>query len=489
MKPKILFIVPPTKAQNGTIKPYSFPHMGIGYLMSYLKERNIDVKVIDTSLNYSDKEKLLISSMNEYKPDLIGLSLFSTVSKEGEEIVKIIKENFSIPVVVGGPHISCTKEDFLKKTGVEYGITKEGERPLYNLIKNLFITNKGNKRKQIKALYKTKGLIFRDNKGKFIFSENDDLIADLDSIPYPDYLSFGIENYTDYHGKNFIMITSRGCPYQCSYCAAPVCTGRRFRMRSAENVIGEIEFWLKYGFKNFGIFDDSFNQNMERAKEICRELLRRKLGITFDLYNGLRANMVDKELFRLLKKAGCTFIGFGMESGNEEMLKSIGKSLKKEEIVRAVNLANEVGIRSAVNFILGHPGETYQTAMDTLNFAQELKCSYVNIYNLVPIPGTRAHEILKKTATFFYSEDYYLNNIVSQSVEPIFETPELTKKEREKLYKMGRNICKKTIFQFRLGKELGWLVYVLLHNDKVFKFANYLRETGWLGRFYNKIRR
>lgn len=157
--------------------------------------------------------------------------------------------------------------------------------------------------------------------------------------------------------------------------------------------------------------------------------------------------------------------------------------------MRAVRLANEVELRSAVNFILGHPGETYQTAMDTLNFARELKCSYVNIYNLVPIPGTRAYEVLKKTANFFYSEDYYLNNIVAQSIEPIFETPEFTKSEREKLYKMGRNISKKSILQFRFGKKLGWLIFILLYNDKIFNFIHYLRETSNLGSFYNKIRR
>lgn len=329
-KPKILFVVLPSKALRGDIKPYSFPHMGIGYLMSYLKERGIDTKVVDTSLNYLEMDKILISEIQKYKPDLIGLSLYSNVSQQGEEIIKVIKKRFSIPIVVGGPHISCTKEEFLRKTGAEYGVIKEGERPLYNLIKTLFIGKKRGKKQLISAFSKIEGLIFRNLKGEFVINENNNMIEDLDSIPYPDYFSFGLENYADYRGKNFTMITSRGCPYMCSYCAAPVCTGRRFRVRNAKNMVDEMEFWTKYGFKNFGIFDDSFNQNLERAKEICRELLRRKLGITFDLYNGLRANMVDKELFSLLKKARCTFIGFGMESGNEEMLKSIGKNLKKK---------------------------------------------------------------------------------------------------------------------------------------------------------------
>lgn len=489
MVPKILFIVPPNKAANNKIRPYEFPHMGIAYLMSYLKERNIDAKVVDASLKYSDKDNVLVSAISEYKPHLIGLSLYSNVIKEGLEIINVVKKHFSIPIVVGGPHVCCTKDDFLRKSSLDYGIVKEGERPLYNLIKNLFIDNKDDKERQIEALYNIKGIIFRNNKGEFIINENDDLIEDLDSVPYPDYFSFGIENYACYRSKHLTLVTSRGCPYRCTYCAAPLCTGNKFRMRSAKKVVDEMEFWTRHGVKSFGIFDDSFNQNLERAKEICNELIKRDLGITFDLANGLRANKVDKELFVLLKKAGCTLLGFGMESGNEQILKSIRKKLRKEDMINAINFANEAGIKTAVNFILGHPGETYQTAMDTLDFAKQLKCSYVNMYFLVPIPGTEAYEILKRTANFFYDETSYLNNISTQSIEPIFDTQDFPKEERRRIYRLGRDISRRSVFRFRFGGILGSFIYILLYNDKIFNFVQYFRETGWLGRFYDKIRK
>ncbi|MEW6101150.1 MAG: radical SAM protein [Candidatus Omnitrophota bacterium] len=487
--PKVLFLALPTRFQTGKIKANNFPLMGIAYLISYLKERNIDSRTLDLSLDYGNKEKAVASCINEYKPDIIGLSLFSNIATEGVKIANFIKKNYSMPIVAGGPHISCTKEGFLKKSGVEYGVTKEGERPLYNLVKTLFLEN-GAEEERKKALYNIKGLIFKDSNGEYVINENDDLIEDIDSIPYPAFYSCEMDNYTDFRNKHLTIITSRGCPYLCSYCAAPLCTGRKFRMRSAKSVVDEMEHWKRYGFKSFGIFDDSFNQDIARAKDICRQILERKLDITFDLYNGMRANRVDEELFSLLKKAGCTFVGFGMESGNEEILKSIGKSLRKEDMVRAVSLANAVGMGSAVNFILGHPHETYETAMDTLNFARSLKCSYVNIYSLVPFPGTKAYETLKKTAKFFYDEDYYLTFFGGYSIEPIFETKELTRKQRIKLYKMGRNICKKRIFQFRFGKVWGSVVYVLLYNDKLFNLAHYIKEnTEWLNRIYYKFRK
>lgn len=489
-KPKILFIVPPGKSlQNSNLIAYTFPHMGVGYLMSYLKERDIDVRVVDTSLNYPAMEKLLTEEIKKFTPDLIGLSLYSNVSRQGEEIVRVIKQQFSIPIVVGGPHISCTKESFLKKTKAEYGIIKEGERPLYLLIDALFIRKHKSRKHLLADLSKIGGLIYKNTNGDFVINENNLMIEDLDSIPYPDYFSFGLEKYSAYRRKNFTMITSRGCPYQCSYCAAPVCTGRKFRVRSAKNVVDEMAYWTNLGFRNFGISDDSFNQNLTRAKEICKELITRNLGITFELYNGMRANMVDRQLLKLLKQAGCTFIGFGMESGNERILKSIGKSLTKKDMIRVIKLSNEVGIRTAVNFILGHPQETYETAMDTLNFAKALKCSYVNIYHLIPIPGTKAYEQLKKSANFFYNEEDYMTNISVQSFEPIFETPGLSFVQRKKLYQMGKNIRKKSIFQFRFGKILGWTLYILLYNDEAFAYVFNFLEASWLGHFYQKIRR
>ncbi len=465
--------------------------MGVAYLMSYLKERGIDAEMLDLSLKYSEKENRIISCINDYKPDLIGISLYSNIFTEGIKIVNFIKKNFSIPIVAGGPHVSCTKEDFLKSAPADYAITKEGERPLYNLIKNLFIDNKNNKENQMNTLYNTQGIIFRNNNGEFIINENRELIEDIDTIPYPDYFSCGIKTYLGYHSKTYCrIITSRGCPYACSYCAVSICTGRKFRMRKTKNVVDEMQYWFERGFKHFSISDGSFNEDLPRAKEICAEILNRKLKINFYFYEGIRADKIDGELVNLFKKAGCAFIVYGMESGNELILKSTGKGLTKEALLNAVKLTNKAGIACAVNFILGLPGETYQTAMDTINFAKSLKCSYVNIYSFVPVPGTKAYEAVKKNARFFYDKEYYLTYISRMRVEPIFETTEFKKEERKKLYLIGNRLYKKTFFQYKFGKIIGFIIYILLYNEKIFNFALYaIEKARWDYRLYFKIRK
>jgi len=487
MIPKILFIVLPGVSATNGVRPYGSPHIGVAYLMSYLKQRGISAEVVDVSLDYANRDNLVVSAIDEYQPDLIGISLFTNIAHEGVRMVKMLKKQYSVPIVAGGPHISCTREDFLRKAPADYGIIKEGEKPLFNLIKALFID------KTPEAICRIPGLICRDASGDFVVNENTDLIIDLDSIPFPDLLSFGIEKYGFYKSRHYTILTSRGCPYACSYCAAPVCTGRRFRTRSVENILEEMEFWIGKGFVGFGIFDDAFNQDLARAKEFCRRLIDKGWGVPFDLYNGMRANMVDQELFDLLKDAGCTFVGFGMESGNDEILKKIGKHLTKQQLLKAIELSNGVGIPCAVNFILGHPGETPQTAQDTLDFAKSLNCAYVNIYTLVPYPGTRSYDILKSgNAHFFYDEDYYLADAqlgTGASVEPIFETPEFKREDRIRLFRAGMKLRRKTMFRFRFGKVLGFLLYLFFYNDRIFNFFESIRESEKVSYYYRLLRR
>lgn len=184
MNPKILFIVPPAKTQMGILKPYKFPHIGIGYLMSYLKEKDIEVRVVDISFNFNKMEEILINEIKKYDPDIIGLSLYSNVSRQGEEIVNVVKKHSKKPIVVGGPHISCTREEFLVKTNADFGVIKEGEKPLYGLIKALFISNTKNKKLLLKKLKKIEGLIFKNTDGNFIVNDNNSLIENLGGYSY-----------------------------------------------------------------------------------------------------------------------------------------------------------------------------------------------------------------------------------------------------------------------------------------------------------------
>jgi len=258
-------------------------------------------------------------------------------------------------------------------------------------------------------------------------------------------------------------------------------------------VVDEMELYARKGIKKFGIMDDAFNVNLDRAKDVCRLIIERQLNITWDMGNGMRANSVDREFFQLLKKAGCNFVGLGLESGNDEMLKKIKKGLTISQMYEALQFAREAGIGTAVNFIIGHPGETYETAMDTIRLAEKLPASYVNVYGLQPLAGTEADRVLRDSeregkAKFLYDQEYYLSHFSAQGIEPVFETDELSKEQRRKLLMLGRGITKRRALEYRFGKVLGRCLYVFLRNETIFAFVNNLRFTATGARLYGKIR-
>lgn len=484
---RILFVTLPARGWDGKLVSLPFPHTGVGYLVAYLKQKGIACQVLDTSLDFANYRANIREALQRHSPDVVGLTIYSNIVNEASDVAVAIRNSTAVPIVAGGPHISVTNKEFLEQTGVKFGVMRDGEIPLYRLIEAI---SKGGDDAEFSRI---PGLIFRNRDGRYVVQENTELILNLDELPFPDLTEFDLQRYPAWRRKNFQVITSRGCPYACTYCAAPLVTGRKFRIRSPVNVVDEIELYAKRGFKRFGIMDDAFNVDLERAKEVCRLIIERKLNIIWDMGNGIRANTVDREFFQLLKKSGCNFVGFGMESGNEEILKKIKKGLKVSQMYEAVQYATEAGIGTAVNFILGHPGETYATALDTIRLAEKLPASYVNIYGLIPFKGTEAYTELKELekigkARFLYEPDYYLSHFSPVDIEPVFETPEFTKEQRRELLIRGRNITKKRALEYRFGKTLGRCLYPLVRNHAVFTFLVNLRETAVGGWLYSRIR-
>ena len=257
--------------------------------------------------------------------------------------------------------------------------------------------------------------------------------------------------------------------------------GSRFRARSPENVVDEIEYWHERGWRRFDFNDDTFTLDMNRAARICELILERGLDIRFQLYNGIRANRVDKNLLKLMKKAGCNFVAYGCESGNNDVLRAIEKGIKVEDVKNAVNMTKEVGVRQAVNFIVGHPTETYEKAMESIKLAKELKCEFVNFYNLVPYPGTSLFKWINENenARFLFPTEVYLNKFAHREIVPVFETDEFPAEERKKVVREGLDLYEKRVLQFRLGKLLGYLAFLLSRNK-------WLSKKGRTFVLYNK---
>lgn len=444
---KVLFVIP--KTSFGTTYQ---PHTGIAYLTAMLKKHGISVKIIDMGLGYSSNE--LFKILDGFDPDLVGVRCYSHRYKKAYEIIDTLKSFRNHTVVIGGPHVSVIRAKVLDETKADFAIKGEGEYALVELCKATETENGGYKG--------IKGLIWRD-ENKIIENPDRPFITDLDTLPFPAYERFELEKYVCYLERRLPIITSRGCPYQCIFCSIRLSMGNKFRARSPENVVDEMEYWYNKGWRNFDFNDDCFSLNLDRAKKICDLIVERALKITYQLYNGIRADRIDKELLKKMKASGCTRVFYGCESGNPEILKKIKKGITLEHVRRAVKMTNEVEMESAVTFIIGHPYETFKEAMETVNFAKTLPASFVVFYNLAPFPGTELFEWVKDNATLLYPVEAYLNEIShgKQEIKPVFETKDFTAEERKKALKIGFSLTRKKTLQYKLGRTFGYLAYLL----------------------------
>jgi len=476
---RILFIIPKNKTLFGDEGITGFPHLGIAYLTSFLKKekKDIKIKIFDEGLGGGLKE--LDALIDDFKPTLIGITLFSYCYGFGYNLIERLRKKTDIKIVVGGPHVSAIKSKILKETKVDFAVKQEGELTLLELLQEL--------QKRKPDFSGIKGLIWWD-KGRIVENSDRGLIRNLDILPFPDFDAFEIEKYACYEQKTLPLVTSRGCPFGCNYCSVRLSMGQEFRPRSPKNVVSEIKHWYKKGFRNFDINDDCFTLDLDRAEKICDLIIKSKLKIKFQLYNGIRVDRITPKLLKKLKRAGCNFIAYGCESGNQETLKRIKKNITLDQVRKAVDWTNKAGIKNAVNFIIGHQGETYQEALDSLKFAKSLPTNFVNFYNLLPYPGTEVYDWAIKYGHFLVPKENFLNEISYRDNVPIFETKEFTVAQRKEIIAMGFDLYRKTILTFRLGKILGNLVYYITNNKIIDKLSTNFALNNPIGRFvYNSL--
>lgn len=438
--------------------------MGIAYMAAVLRQKEIPYKILDMNLGYSSSK--VLKFIKQYKPDLICTTIFSAGYKRVYNLINFIKSNYDATIVIGGPHVSVIGKEALEKTKADFAVTCEGEYTLLELIKNFHKKS---------GFEKIKGLIWRQNS-EIVVNERRPFIEDLDALPFPAYEDFELKKYLCYMDGRLPIITSRGCPYQCIYCCTRLSMGNKFRARSPENVVDEIQYWYEKGWAIFDINDDIFTLNRERAIKICKLIKERGLNIQINLYVGIRVDTIDEDLLKILKSAGCKFISYGCEAGNDRVLKVIKKGIKVKDVINAVNITKKVGINHKINFIIGHPTETYEDALDSIKLAKNLKCNFVGFNNLIPYPGTEVYTWIEnnKNAKFLYNPEAYLNELTHKKLMPVFETDEFKFEERKKALIKGFQLEEKTLTCFRFGKYKGTLVYLLNRNKHVSKISHWL---------------
>lgn len=355
------------------------PILGIGYISSYLKSQGYNTKIID-----GVNEGLENSKIAEIIPEgsIVGISVLSAYFTEAKELCSMLKKK-SCTVIMGGPHAICLPVHTLENTDCDYIITGEGELVFSKLLAEF---KNNNPYPQIKGLY-------HKNSSEITYP---DFIEDLDSIPFPDWEQMDPNKIKKApHGgivKAFpvgVIVSTRGCPYSCTFCASPTIWHKKIRFRSPKNVVDEIEYLIKnFGVKEIHFEDDNLTLKRSHVEGICNEILKRGLKFSWATPNGIRADKIDLEILTLMKKSGCYAVAFGIESANSQILKNVKKEESIDSITKAVNIAHSLNLITQGFFIFGLPGESTETIEETINYAKTLPLDKAQFLILDILPGS-----------------------------------------------------------------------------------------------------
>jgi len=333
--------------------------------------------------------KEVARTIKEFEPELIGISVKSVKIPSALNIAKIGKEiNNCVKIVAGGFHSTICPQDLLSAKEVDFIIRDEGEETLLELLE--YIRTGNSKFEEIA------GISFKDKDGNLVNNPKRSLIENLDSLPYPKrelLILIGKETYTkDQLGW---IITSRGCPYDCTFCNSSAIWNRAVRYRSIQNVVEEIDYLKKeYNISNFNFIDDSFTVNRKRVLEFCKILIQEKKEISWSCLT--RADLIDVEMTRFMQKAGCTKIDIGIESGSENIQKVIGKGMKLDRVREMAKMFKENKMFWTGFFMMGFPTETKEDILETLRFMKEVNPDWICLSIFTPYPGTKLYEIVKE---------------------------------------------------------------------------------------------
>jgi len=364
------------------------PPLGLGYLAAYLEKNNHEVAIFDATLKNASLEQTLLA-IKIFLPNLVGITVLSRGHNKAREIINEIKKIFpKLPVVIGGTQVTAAPAEVMADFKADFAVIGEGEITLAELVSALGGKNK---------FSDIDGLAYREKK-KIRINHKRKLIENLDKIPFPAWHLMPPGQYRiapilePIHASPVApILTSRGCPYNCSFCASNVTWQRKLRFRSPENVIGEIKLLKeKYGVKEIHFADDNFTMDTKRAEEICDRLIEENIDLPWQCPNGVRIDRLPLLLLRKMKKAGCYAVGLGIESGNQKILDKNSKNLNLKVVPQVLEDLRKVGIESYGFFILGLPGDTKQTINETINFALTNPFDRVWFNLFTPYPGSPA---------------------------------------------------------------------------------------------------
>lgn len=394
------------------------------YLAGYLKKFGIpskiyelgvfdvnDAKVIGQRVRFGISDEAIARILETEKPRVVGItSMYSIYYRDVVEIAATIKKTDPrIVVVVGGNHPSSYWQYVARNRHIDYVVIGEGEVTFLELCQRLL---------DRKDVHDVAGLAFRSPDGGVVRTPPRPQIPNLDEVPIPDFTMVDFRRYLG-EGNPFSIrppaagiISSRGCPMNCVYCTIKAVWGRTWRGRSPANVVDELE-WVHrtYGVREFGFLDDSMGVDRKRLAGICEEIIRRGLDIKWSTPNGIAHWMLTEELLDKMKASGCYRITFGIESGNPETRKFLGKPFPLDQAKRLIQYANRIGMWTNCTHILGFPYETLESIKDTIRFAKTCGTDFACFYLLMPQPTSDVYQYFKKEGllnfdSFFENDEF-----------------------------------------------------------------------------------
>ncbi|MBN1552168.1 cobalamin-dependent protein [bacterium] len=389
MKPKarILLILPyfSEKRHYGRmskVAPSLLP-VSLVYLAGYLEQQKYIVQIFDGQVEPMSIQTIQKELM-DFKPDFVGITCMTPMVTETHMVAQAVKSyNKNIPVIVGGIHPTVLPDEMIKDNNIDIVVRGEGELTFSELIEQ-FMDRK---------LDSINGLTFTDGD-QIVHTPNRALLDDLDCLPLPARHLVKYDGYHQIPDAVFAeplreILTSRGCPFKCIFCSARLLSGFKYRYHSPERVLEEVDLLVhRYHARQIAVLDDNFVVDRQRTQAICEGLLKKDYHKRLVWTAAARADQVDLELLKLMKKAGFALVSFGVETGSERLLKMIQKNETMEQIEQAVAWSHEAGLKVRGTLILGLPTETLDDSIATINWAKNLKLDFAKFSLATPYPGT-----------------------------------------------------------------------------------------------------
>jgi radical SAM superfamily enzyme YgiQ (UPF0313 family) len=392
---RTLLVNPPYPFSEIPIMP-----MGLAYIAAVLEESGNDVRVLDLLVSRCSNEKIR-SAVEEYQPDIVGVTSVTMNYPIASGILDCCKSmDRDITTVIGGPHVTfCPEQTLTEAPWIDIVVRGEGEQTMLDIVNG-------------RRLEDIDGIAYRSNGIKL--TPERALIQDLDRLPLPARHLYPLSKYhaLDCHCS---LVTGRGCPFNCIFCVGSKMGGRKARYRDPRLVVDEIEQALACGFTEVNMEDDLLTLNHRHVHAFCDEILSRGLEFNWSVFS--RVDTVNLELLSKMRRAGCTWMLYGVESGNQQILDTVKKKITLDKIREGVRLGREAGINVMASFIIGLPGETKETLEENIRFAMELETTWgFNV--LSPFPGTEVREKAREYGIEILTDDwtkYDANTAVSRT--------------------------------------------------------------------------